>query len=83
MKLPPEHKQLAAELKQLRNRKGAILNRLKQKRVKDIKYGRISIILECLGKKDLLDKVWDLYNSLDDDSAVQLRTLMSQNVAQA
>ena len=83
MKLPQEHKQLAFELKQLRNRKGAILNRLKQKRAKDIKYGRISIILECLGKKELLDKVWDLYNSLDDGSAEQLRTLMTQNIAQA
>ena len=32
MKLPKEHKKLAFELKQLRNRKGAILNRLNLKK---------------------------------------------------
>ena len=53
----------------MRNRKGAILNRLNQKKVKDIKKGRISIILECLNKKELLNQVWELYNSIDDDSA--------------
>ena len=83
MKLPEEHKKLASELKQLRNRKGAILNRLNQKKVKDIKKGRISIILECLNKKELLNQVWELYNSIDDDSAEQLRTLMRENIAQA
>ena len=83
MKLPPEHKKLSAELKQLRNRKGAILNRLNQKKVKDIKKGRISIILECLNKKELLNQVWELYNSIDDNSAEQLRTLMRENIAKA
>ena len=83
MKLPEEHKKLASELKQLRNRKGAILNRLNQKKVKDIKKGRISIILECLNKKELLNQVWELYNSIDDDSAEQLRTLMRENIGQA
>ena len=83
MKLPKEHWELASELKQLRNRKGAILNRLNHKKVKDIKKGRISIILECLNKKELLNQVWELYNSIDDDSAEQLRTLMRGNIAQA
>ena len=83
MKLPEEHKKLASELKQLRNRKGAILNRLNQKKVKDIKKGRISIILECLNKKELLNQVWELYNSIDDDSAEQLRTLMRENITPA
>ena len=38
-------------------------------------------MLANMGKEDLLDQIWDLYNSVDDKAAKKIRDLMLETQA--